>query len=317
MGGSGTHPSTDDLSAAGRRLLLPGPGVHRCEMDGQGPSGTTTSGREFDTRQVLSPGGWQVPSGRRPGWDWVPPAGARARLDRVPRWVRILFWTPFLDRYAHRWMWFHGGWDVDPPDGLDPGAAERLVWSTPPPRRRPPRRRFTGRLPGEPPRIVSFVIGLVDPAYRYMEQRHPGRRGPHRRGRRPRCIQDAAAGACTPGGERPTSLDEVWPTRERREQMLARHAAAVQAAEHRWGRQARTSAGELVRDGVTVLQLDNEQQVRGRVIRFWRGDSVLHLTDVDPDGERGGESKTRLSRGQDTDADLMAFYLLQQAAQRD
>jgi hypothetical protein len=106
-------------------------------------------------------------------------------------------------------------------------------------------------------------------------------------------------------------------TRESRERMWARHAAAMQAAEHRWGGQVRISAGELVRDGVTVLELDNQQQVRGRVVRFWRGDSVLHLTDVGPDGERGGESKTRLSRGQDTDADLMAFYLLQQATQRD
>jgi hypothetical protein len=83
------------------------------------------------------------------------------------------------------------------------------------------------------------------------------------------------------------------------------------------GRPARISADELVRAGVTVLRLDNDQQVRGRVVRFWRGDSVLQLTDVDPDGERGGESKIRLSRGQDTDADLMAFYLLQHAAQRD
>ena len=99
--------------------------------------------------------------------------------------------------------------------------------------------------------------------------------------------------------------------------MIARHAAAMQAAEHRWGGQARISADELVRDGVTVLQLDNEQQVRGRVVRFWRGDRVLHLADIDPGGERGGESKIRLSRGQDTDADLMAFYLLQQAAQLD
>lgn len=286
-------------------------------MEGQGPAGTTTSGPECDTGQVLSPGGWQVPPGRKPGWDWVPPAGARPRLDRVPRWVRILFWTPFLDRYAHRWMWFHGGWDVDPPDELDPAAAERLVWSTPAPHRRPPRRRFTRRIPGEPPRIVSFLIGLVDPAYRYMEQRHPGRRRPYRRGRRPPCVEEAAGGACTPGGDRPASIDEVWPTREWRERMIARHAAAMRAAEHRWARQARISASELVRDGVTVLQLDNEQQVRGRVVRFWRGDRVLHLTDVDPDGERGGESKIRLSRGQDTDADLMAFYLLQQAAQRD
>jgi hypothetical protein len=32
--------------------------------------------------------------------------------------VRILFWTPFVDRYAHTWMWFRGGWDFDPPEEL-------------------------------------------------------------------------------------------------------------------------------------------------------------------------------------------------------
>ena len=96
---------------------------HRCGMDGQEPSSSAMAGRERGTGQVLSPGGWRVPSGCKPGWDWTPPAGASPRLDRVPRRVRILFRTPFLDRYAHRWMWFRGGWDVDPPDRLDPAAA--------------------------------------------------------------------------------------------------------------------------------------------------------------------------------------------------
>ena len=106
-------------------------------------------------------------------------------------------------------------------------------------------------------------------------------------------------------------------TREWRDRMAARHAAAMRAAEHRWGRQARISAGELVRDGLTVLHLDGGRQVGGRVVRFWRGDSVLHLEEIGPGGERGGESKTRLSRGQEADAELMAFYLLQQTVQGD
>jgi hypothetical protein len=70
-----------------------------------------------------------------------------------------------------------------------------------------------------------------------------------------------------------------------------------------------------VRDGRTVLQLDNGQQIRGRLVRLWRGDSVLHLEDVDAHGDRGGESKIRLRSGQDTDTELIAFYLIQQAAQ--
>jgi hypothetical protein len=60
-----------------------------------------------------------VPAGAMPGWDWTPPGGLRPRLDRVPRWVRIWYQVPFIDRYAHVWMWAHGGWDTDAP----PGAA--------------------------------------------------------------------------------------------------------------------------------------------------------------------------------------------------
>ncbi|GAA2759065.1 hypothetical protein GCM10009872_44250 [Actinopolymorpha rutila] len=63
-----------------------------------------------------SPGGWTPPAGVRPGWNWTPPDGVEPHLERVPRWVRIWFWTPWLDRYAHEWLWHHGGFDVLPPD---------------------------------------------------------------------------------------------------------------------------------------------------------------------------------------------------------
>ena len=45
----------------------------------------------------------------------VPPDGLRPRLDRVSLWVRLWYRTPFVDRYAHAWMWAHGGWNVLPP----------------------------------------------------------------------------------------------------------------------------------------------------------------------------------------------------------
>ena len=64
---------------------------------------------------IPSPGGWQPPSGSLPAWNWTPDDGIRPRFDRVPRWVRVCYGTPFADRYAHAWMWRHGGWDVLPP----------------------------------------------------------------------------------------------------------------------------------------------------------------------------------------------------------
>lgn len=59
---------------------------------------------------VRSPGGWEAPDGQRPGWSWLPEGGAVANLRRVPRWVRIWYALPLVDRYAYSWMWFHGGW---------------------------------------------------------------------------------------------------------------------------------------------------------------------------------------------------------------
>lgn len=73
---------------------------------------------------ATSPGEWIVPAGRRPGWDWLPEHGAAPNLAAMPRWVRAWYRTPWLDRYAYEWMWWHGGWSVlvpspppDPPDG--------------------------------------------------------------------------------------------------------------------------------------------------------------------------------------------------------
>ncbi len=36
----------------------------------------------------------------------------------MPRWVRVWYYTPFVDRFAHGWMWGHGGWEVIPPRGI-------------------------------------------------------------------------------------------------------------------------------------------------------------------------------------------------------
>jgi hypothetical protein len=30
-------------------------------------------------------------------------------------WVQVWYELPLIDRYAHAWMWSHGGWEVRPP----------------------------------------------------------------------------------------------------------------------------------------------------------------------------------------------------------
>lgn len=78
--------------------------------------------RQAALPRVASPGGWGVPAGARPAWNWTPPSGIDPRLDRVPLWARLWYGTPFVDRYACAWLWYHGGWDVIPPES----------WSSPP-----------------------------------------------------------------------------------------------------------------------------------------------------------------------------------------
>jgi hypothetical protein len=88
--------------------------AHRAEFERR----RAESGRRqlrWDAEAVPSPGGWQPSARTLPAWNWTPPEGIRPRWDRVPAWVRFWYRTPFADRYAHAWMWRHGGWDVLPP----------------------------------------------------------------------------------------------------------------------------------------------------------------------------------------------------------
>jgi hypothetical protein len=241
------------------------------------------------TGPIVSPGGWQVPSGRKPGWDWTPPGGATARSDRMPRTVRILYRTPFLDRYAHQCMWWRGGWDVDPPPELKPAVAAQLVRSTP-----DRRERIEIEIPGWIARAVSFVIGLIDPAERYMQRHSP--RVPTRR-----------------WAVRRVSASALRPPREDVERMIAEHEATLRVAERRYGGQVRACAQELVRTGATVVRLQNAQ-IRGRIVRFRRGDSILHSETMGPGQKRGGMSLVRLSAVQRDDLEVITRYLLQDVA---
>jgi hypothetical protein len=73
--------------------------------------------------------------------------------------------------------------------------------------------------------------------------------------------------------------------RENVEQIIAKREATLRAAEHRYGGQVRACAQELVRTGATVVRLQNARQ-RGRIVRFRRGDSVLHLETTGPGQEQ-------------------------------
>lgn len=87
------------------------------------PTTPATKGAHGATRSftsVVSPGNYVVPKGLRPGWEWLPEHGAVPNLRSLPHWVRLWYATPWLDRHAYEWMWWHGGWAVlvpaDPPE---------------------------------------------------------------------------------------------------------------------------------------------------------------------------------------------------------
>jgi hypothetical protein len=68
-----------------------------------------------DVGADVSPAGWTAPPGSMPGWNWIPPGyGLRPLLPALPRWVRVWYRTPVADRWAHVWMWHHGGWLLTP-----------------------------------------------------------------------------------------------------------------------------------------------------------------------------------------------------------
>jgi hypothetical protein len=78
--------------------------------------------------------------------------------------------------------------------------------------------------------------------------------------------------------------------------------------------QVRACAQELVRTGTTVMQLQNVQ-LRGRIVDFPRGDSILHVETTGPGHERGGMSLCRLSATHRDQLDVITQYLLQDVAQ--
>ena len=66
-----------------------------------------------------------MPPGRRaPGWDWLPPGGAEPRLRESPAMVRWSFHRPFVQRFAHTWLWRHGYWTVEAAPGYQPAPHE-------------------------------------------------------------------------------------------------------------------------------------------------------------------------------------------------
>ena len=83
-----------------------------------GASTRTLVGPAAPLRTRLRSLAWRMDTatGVLPAWNWLPSEGVAPRLDLVPWWAWVWYHLPFIDRYAHAWMWRHGAWEVRPPD---------------------------------------------------------------------------------------------------------------------------------------------------------------------------------------------------------
>jgi hypothetical protein len=150
-----------------------------------------------------------------------------------------------------------------------------------------------------------FLIRLIDPAQGYFDQQHGRRRS------RELVHREAVVfGPGVPGGSRAPTADELAAMRQDAARHRAVHEAAVDEAGQRWAAELQQAADELLDKKATQLHL-GERTIDARIVSFWRGDDVLHITASGPN--ENGESISRISRRQRT-ADVVLDYLTRAAA---
>jgi hypothetical protein len=90
---------------------------------------------------------------------------------------------------------------------------------------------------------------------------------------------------------------------------VEQHERDLADAARRWAPELRAAADRLVAEGSARLGFDGTD-VDARLVRFWRGDSLLEIRYRRPDSE--GESRTRIPR--QPPPELLADHLAQVAA---
>lgn len=155
--------------------------------------------------------------------------------------------------------------------------------------------------------LPRLLLRVIDPAQVYVDRHSLARH----RGGPPLHRQAAVFGPGVPGGSRVATADEVAAMAEEGVRRRADHEAALAAAKRRWPLQLQRAADELLDQGSTQIVL-GDRTVDARVIRFWRGDHLLHTATRGPDG--GGESLSRISRHPRRDStDVLVEYLVRAA----
>ncbi len=119
--------------------------------------------------------------------------------------------------------------------------------------------------------LPRLLLRVIDPASAWMEARTPRpSRGPVRR-------HAAVFGPGLPEGGRPPTPEELAEMEASATEHAGDHDAAVEEVFRRWSAELRAAAEQLQRSGETSLRLAG-CAIAARVVRFWRGDSMLEIT---------------------------------------
>lgn len=147
-------------------------------------------------------------------------------------------------------------------------------------------------------RLPAWLIGVFDPAQRYMARSAPRRRGGRRR--RPPRARSSYAPLTNGGRGRPADARSAPPPPELEEEVRRRRAEREAALDRAYGVHAdalRRASGELASSGTTEIGTPGGT-VSARVIRFWRGSSVLEIETRFVERHRQGDGAARdLGRG--------------------
>jgi hypothetical protein len=135
------------------------------------------------------------------------------------------------------------------------------------------------------------ILWLIDPAGAYWSRRTPPPDGPVFSG-------GVVFGPDVPGGSRQATEQELEEMRARTEPAIDLYERRIEDVERRWGAELHRAAERLVSEGRARLDV-NGRSVEARIVRFWRGDSLLETATRGPDGQ--GESRTRIRRNERPD----------------
>jgi uncharacterized NAD(P)/FAD-binding protein YdhS len=145
------------------------------------------------------------------------------------------------------------------------------------------------------------ILWLIDPAGAYWQRRTPTHEGPIYAG-------GAIFGPDVPGGSRQATDEELEAMQLDARPAVEQHERELQDAARRWAPELRRATKQLLGDGTARVHLGTTD-IDARIVRFWRGDSLLEIRYRQPDGD--GESRTRVPRR--PEPDLLVDYLARDA----